>query len=59
MKRFELCGLGEDWIWEAETEEEATLMYIKDVCNAKTVEAYEEYMNSIDQDPTIDWKEVK
>lgn len=57
MKNYMLNNLGKDWIWEANSEEEATKIYIKEVCGAKTIEEYEQYCKEVNCDPRIDWEE--
>ena len=59
MKSYTLHGLGSNWIYKANSEEEATSLYIKEVCGAKTIEEYEQYCKQVDCNPRIDWEEVK
>jgi hypothetical protein len=58
MKKFELNNLGNEWIYEAETKHQATYLYIKDICGAKTLKEYEEYCDSVAVDSKITWKEI-
>ena len=60
MKRYELNGLGEEWIFDAESEEEATsLLIIAVLGRHTTIEEYERYCEDVSTNPQIEWKEVK
>lgn len=58
MKKYELNNLGNDWIFEAENEEEATKQLIEGVCNAKNINEYLEYCKSVGVDSKIEWTQV-
>lgn len=56
--RYELNGLGEEWIWEADSQEDATNKYLKEL-GGYTLETYEEYCMTTGVDPELTWQEVK
>lgn len=59
MKKYMLNGLGNDWIYEAENEEEATKQFIDGVGGFSTVEEYEKYcIEDLQCEPEIEWEEV-
>jgi len=53
MKLYEINGLGKDWRWTGESEDEAIASYIYDICGALTLEDYEEYCDSVHVDKAI------
>lgn len=57
MKRYELNGLGDEWVFEANSEEEATKNFIWDICRAKTIEQYNEYCREVNVNSEIKWEE--
>lgn len=60
MKKYELNGLGEQWTWEASSEEEATKMLICAVMGRHhSIEEYERYCNDVGYDSDIEWREVE
>ncbi len=59
MKKYELNGLGRDWVYPAGNEEQATAIYIMEVCLAKNLEEYENYCKEVCVNPVLDWKEWK
>lgn len=59
MKKYELNGLGSEWIFEAESEEQAKKIYIGQL-GFTTEEAYQEYMIELNGQPDeINFVEVE
>lgn len=58
MARYELNDLGKDWVFTGDSEEEVTKRYIKSVCGARSIKAYEKYCKKVDCDPSLNWYEV-
>lgn len=52
-----LNGNGPQWIWEAESQEDATYKYLKDM-NYHSIDAYRDYCEELEIDSKIEWKEV-
>lgn len=59
MKKFELNGMGESWIYEAHSEQDATLKYLDDIIGSNDERQYIDYCESIGVDSRIEWKEIE
>jgi hypothetical protein len=55
MNKYELNNLGKDWVFEADSEQEATSKYITQVCGAKNLEDYEKYCEEVNVNSKIEW----
>jgi len=58
MNTYELNGLGKDWYFYGNTEEEAQQEYFNDL-ELQDLSDYENYMESIDQEAKLEWKLVE
>ncbi len=47
------------WVYEADSEEEATLIFIDEVCGAKTIKEYKRYCKDVHVDSEINWIELE
>ena len=66
LKHYMLNARGEEWIWEAENEEQATLIFLSDFyCNKtfksleKALKQYEKDAESVGFAKKIEWKEYE
>ena len=59
MNVYELNDMGKDWWWAADTEEEATKMYIEAVLfEGVSLQRYEEYCEEMAISSKIKWKKI-
>lgn len=60
MTRYRLNDLlGEMWVWDAESEDEATKLFMHQCLGVETYEEYVEYCEEVGVDPKIEWSEEK
>ena len=59
MKKFELNGLGKEWIFLGESEEDCTRQLIESVVGANNVEEYQRYCKDVGVSEEINWKQLE
>lgn len=57
MKKWELNGLGKNYVYEANDPIEATMQLMQEICGAKTVAEYCAYCDSVGVTSKIEWTE--
>jgi hypothetical protein len=56
MTRYRLNDLpGEMWVWDAESEDEATKLYMHQCFGVEAYDEYIEYCEEVGVDPKIEW----